>query len=93
MKPNLYRDKAIETIIKPVNISGVRGVMALVSAVKADIGQRYQDDHAVLYKFMISDPNYKRIKLEWLHQLFDLPVMCYLSYILVCFMSLLFVII
>ena len=52
-----------------MSIAGVRGVMALVSAVKTDIGQGDQDDHAVLYKLMIRDPNYDRIKLEWLHHL------------------------
>ena len=68
-KPELYRDKAIETIIKAVTIAGVRGVMALLSAVKADIGHGDQDDHAVLYKLMLRDLNYNRIKSEWLHQL------------------------
>ena len=67
--PESYRDKAIETITKAVTIAGVHGVIALVSAVKADIGHGDQDDHAVLYKLMIRDPNYNRIKSEWLHQL------------------------
>ena len=64
MKPNLYRNKAIETIIKAVSISGVCGIMVLVSPVKANIGQGDQDDNAVLYKLMKSDPNYNKIKLE-----------------------------
>ena len=66
MKPNLYCDKVIEIIIEEVNISGVRGVMALVSAVKTDIGQGDQDDNAVLCKLMISDPNYNKIKWQCL---------------------------
>ena len=68
-EPELYRDKAIETIKKAVTIAGVRGVMALVSAVKTDIGHGDQDDHAVLYKLMIRDPDYNSIKTEWLHHL------------------------
>ena len=68
-EPKLYRDKAIEIIIKAVSTAGVRGVMALVSAVKTDIEQGDQDDHAVLYKLMIRDPNYGKIKSEWLHHL------------------------
>ena len=65
----LHRDKAIDTIVKAVSIAGVCGVMALVSAVKADIAQGDQDDHAILHKSMINDPNYDRIKSEWLHHL------------------------
>ena len=69
IEPKSCRDKAIETIVKVVSTAGVRGVMALVSAVKTDIEQGDQDDHAILYKAMISDPNYDKIKSEWLDHL------------------------
>lgn len=66
------RSNAIEIIQTAVSASGLRGVVGLVAAVRADRGfNDDDDDHCVLYKTMSNDLLYVTIKKCWLRSVLE----------------------